>query len=144
MDSVVLQGGSVVSAEGVFAADLMVVDGSISMLGTGLPVPKDATIVDCSGRLVFPGGVDAHTHLDAPMMGTRTADDFESGTTAALCGGTTTIVDFAIQSGGQTLPQALETWHSRAARPRAYRLQLPHRGVPPLSRYRGGSCRRRS
>jgi dihydropyrimidinase len=105
----------VVTSEAVLDSDVLVIDDRVAMVGSALPAPEGTAVVDCRGCLLLPGGVDAHTHLDTPMMGTKTADDYESGTAAALCGGTTTIVDFAIQPAGQTLPQALETWHAKAS-----------------------------
>ncbi len=106
-------GGTVVHADGRSRSDLLVEDGVIAAVGSDLDV-ESAERIDCAGMLVLPGGVDVHTHLDAPMMGTRTADDFATGTVAAASGGTTTIVDFAIQSRGQGLEEALDQWHERA------------------------------
>lgn len=114
MASTLFTGGTVVTAGASFAADLLVVDGRIAAIGSALPVAADER-VDCGGRLLLPGGVDVHTHLDAPMMGTTTADDFESGTRAAACGGTTTIVDFALQVKGQRIPETLAAYHEKAA-----------------------------
>lgn len=75
---------------------------------------KDAKVVDVSGKLIFPGFIDAHTHFDLEVSDTVTADDFESGTKAAVCGGTTTIIDFATQNKGESLSQALNNWHLKA------------------------------
>ncbi len=72
-------------------------------------------VIDAKDRLVIPGGIDAHTHMDMPFGGTTSADDFESGTLAAAHGGTTTIVDFAIQNKGQVIMEALDIWHEKAA-----------------------------
>ncbi|MEK7743144.1 MAG: dihydropyrimidinase, partial [Elusimicrobiota bacterium] len=87
--------------------------GRIAAIGTDLQCPG-AKVVDAKGMVVMPGGIDAHTHLDMPFMGATTADDFVSGTTAAASGGTTSIVDFAIQKKGRTLREALDTWHEKA------------------------------
>ena len=76
--------------------------------------PKGHTVVDASGLLILPGGIDAHTHLDMPFGGTTSADDFETGTRAAAIGGTTTIVDFAIQPKGTKMRAALDTWWKKA------------------------------
>ena len=92
----------------------VLVDGErISTIGTSLDVPADR-VIDATGKYVMPGGIDVHTHLDMPFGGTTSADDFETGTIAAAHGGTTTIVDFAIQYRGQTLHQAWDTWMKKA------------------------------
>jgi dihydropyrimidinase len=108
-----IKGGTVVTASDTFKADVLVEDGKITQLGASLTMAADTTI-DATGKYVLPGGIDAHTHLDMPFGGTVSADDFESGTLAAAFGGTTTIVDFAIQQKGGTLRQALDTWHAKA------------------------------
>jgi dihydropyrimidinase len=111
----ILSGGTVVNSSGTAQADVLVQDGKVVALGAGLSeVVGDAEVVDCAGRLLLPGGVDVHTHLDSPMMGTVTSDDFESGTRAAACGGTTTIVDFAMQPPGQRLLAALAAHQAKA------------------------------
>jgi dihydropyrimidinase len=110
-----IKDGTVVTASDTFAADVWIENGKIAGLvqpGTQLGQP-DQTI-DAKGRYVIPGGIDAHTHLDMPFGGTNSADDFESGTIAAAHGGTTTIVDFAIQSKGGSLRAGLDTWHAKA------------------------------
>jgi dihydropyrimidinase len=107
-------GGTVVTASDQFEADVLVENGKVTALlspGTG---PTQAQTVDAKGCYLIPGGIDAHTHLDMPFGGTTSIDDFESGTIAAAHGGTTTIVDFAIQQKGGTLRQALDTWHAKA------------------------------
>src|SRR5436853_5825802 len=106
--------GTVVTASDTFAADVLIDGAKVTALlarGTG---PVDAERLDASGCYVFPGGIDAHTHLDMPFGGTTSADDFESGTLAAAHGGTTTIIDFAIQTKGSSLKLALDTWHAKA------------------------------
>ena len=102
------KGGTVVSAAGLEKRDLYAEGGRIVP-----PGPADQ-VVDVSGCLLFPGFIDAHTHMDMPVSGTVTADSFPSGTAAAVAGGTTVILDFATQDRGGTLAQALETWHTRA------------------------------
>lgn len=109
MASVLIRNGTVVTAEGQSAADVHVDGGVIARIGPGLDVTADSTI-DASGLLVLPGGIDAHTHLDMPFGDIRSTDDFETGTIAAACGGTTTIIDFATPERGQRLGEALETW----------------------------------
>jgi dihydroorotase-like cyclic amidohydrolase len=95
-------------------AEVAAEDGKIAMIGADLQA-SGAWTIDASECYVIPGGVDAHTHLDTPGFGSVTADDFESGTRAAACGGTTTIVDFCQQECGQSLADALAVWHEKAA-----------------------------
>ena len=91
-------------------------NGKIAAIGKDLPVENAAKIFDASRtNCVLPGGIDVHTHLDMPFGGTTSADDFETGTRAAAFGGTTTLIDFAIQYKGQPLRQAFDTWMSKAS-----------------------------
>ena len=108
-------GGEVVNSTGSVRADVLVRAGRIEAIGNlgDLGIPE-AERIDCAGKLLLPGGVDVHTHIDSPMMGTTTADDFESGTRAAACGGTTTVVDFAMQPRGVRLVDALDAHHAKA------------------------------
>ena len=106
-----IRGGTLVDGAGERRADLLLEDGRIAAEGTNL---AGDTVLDASGCLVFPGFIDGHTHLDMPVSGTVTADDFRTGSEAALLGGTTLLIDFATQDKGGTLAQALEVWHSRA------------------------------
>jgi dihydropyrimidinase len=108
-----VKNGTVVTAGDRYDADIYIDKGRITLIGQGLNIPAD-TVVDASGKLVMPGGIDVHTHLDMPFGGTTSADDFESGTVAAAHGGTTTVVDFAIQSFGEGLFPAFEGWMKRA------------------------------
>jgi dihydropyrimidinase len=108
-----IKNGTVVTATDYYKGDVLVDDEKIALIGTSLEVPSDK-VIDAAGKYVLPGGVDVHTHLDMPFGGTTSADDFESGTTAAAFGGTTAIVDFAIQYRGQTLHHAWETWMRKA------------------------------
>jgi dihydropyrimidinase len=110
----VIRGGTVVTAAASTPADVLVEDGRITALGAELPV-EGAEVIDATDRLVMPGFIDAHTHLDMPQGTTRTADDWASGTRAAAAGGTTTIVDFSIQEVGRSLGNAVDTWHEKAA-----------------------------
>lgn len=105
---ILLRGGCVVSPDGMQQRDLYMENGKIVP-----PGPADE-VVDVSGCLLFPGFIDSHTHLDMPVSGTVTADDFASGTRAAATGGTTVILDFATQDKGGSLAQALSLWHRRA------------------------------
>jgi dihydropyrimidinase len=108
-----VKNGTVVTASDRYEADIFIDKGVISLIGQGLNLPADE-VVDASGKLVMPGGIDVHTHLDMPFGGTNSADDFETGTVAAAHGGTTTIVDFAIQNFGEGLYPAFEGWMKRA------------------------------
>ena len=109
-----LRGGTVVTATDLYRGDVLIEDERIAAIaGSFADVTADRTI-DASGKYVIPGGIDVHTHLDMPFGGTTSADDFESGTVAAAHGGTTSVVDFAIQYRGQTLRHALDTWRKKA------------------------------
>jgi dihydropyrimidinase len=110
----VIRNGTVVTATDTFAADVGVNGGKISAIAAGLPVENAGKVLDAGSHLLFPGGIDVHTHLDMPFGGTTSSDDFETGTIAAAFGGTTTLIDFAIQYKGQTLRQAFDTWMKKA------------------------------
>ncbi len=108
-----IENGTVVTAEKTFPASVLVEGKTIRDVRAG--IPRDGhTVVDATGLLILPGGIDAHTHLDMPFGGTTSADDFETGTRAAAIGGTTTIVDFAIQAKGTKMRTALDTWWKKA------------------------------
>ena len=109
-----IQGGTIVTAADTYAADLGLADGRIVALAQQLPREAARKVISAQGLLVLPGGIDVHTHLDMPFGGTTSADDFESGTIAAAHGGTTTLIDFAIQYKGQTLRTAFDTWRKKA------------------------------
>ena len=111
----IIRNGSVVTATDTFVADVAISDGKISAIGKSLPTQNVSHLFDASGKLVLPGGIDVHTHLDMPFGGTTSADDFETGTRAAAFGGTTTLIDFAIQYKGQPLRQAFDTWMGKAS-----------------------------
>ncbi len=108
-----IRNGTIITASDKYEADLYIDKGIISLIGRGLTIPAE-TIIDASGQLVMPGGVDVHTHLDMPFGGTTSADDFETGTIAAAHGGTTTLIDFAIQDFGGGLYPAFDGWMKRA------------------------------
>src|SRR5882724_8539013 len=108
-----IKNGTVVTATDLYRGDVLVEDEKITLIGTSLDIHADK-IIDASGKYVLPGGIDVHTHLDMPFGGATSADDFETGTIAAAFGGTTSIVDFAIQYKGQTLHHAWETWMKKA------------------------------
>jgi dihydropyrimidinase len=110
----VIRNGTVVTATDTYASDIGIADGRITAIGPALPLDSARQVIEAAGMLVMPGGVDVHTHLDMPFGGTTSADDFESGTIAAAFGGTTTLIDFAIQQKGQSLRQAFEAWMRKA------------------------------
>ena len=111
----IIRNGSVVTATDTYTADVAIVNGKITAVGTDLPTQNAGRILDATAKLILPGGIDVHTHLDMPFGGTTSADDFETGTRAAAFGGTTTLIDFAIQYKGQPLRQAFDTWMAKAA-----------------------------
>jgi dihydropyrimidinase len=116
VNAVLIRGGTLVTAEGRRRADLLCQDGSIAAIGTALAVPAGTQEVDAGGCFVMPGGIDPHTHLQLPMMGTVVADDFYTGTAAAAAGGTTSILDFVGPGRGQSPLEALADWRPRAAK----------------------------
>jgi dihydropyrimidinase len=113
MTSLLIRGGTVVNADRAFRADVLCQDGLIAAVGEGLQA-AGATVVDAGGQYVLPGGIDPHTHMQLPFMGTTTMDDFFTGTAAGLAGGNTTIIDFAIPSPQQNLMEAYQTWRGWA------------------------------
>lgn len=114
MSKLFIRGGTVVNADRAFRADVLCEDGKIVAVGENLSVSADATVVDAGGQYVMPGGIDPHTHMQLPFMGTTTMDDFFTGTAAGLAGGTTTIIDFVIPSPQQSLMEAYQTWRGWA------------------------------
>src|SRR5438876_8736699 len=108
-----IKNGTIVTAVDHYKGDIVVEDEKIALIGTTLEMVADK-VIEASGKYVLPGGIDVHTHLDMPFGGATSADDFETGTIAAAFGGTTSIVDFAIQYKGQTLHHAWETWMKKA------------------------------
>src|SRR5271169_567574 len=112
----IIRGGTIVTASDTYKSDVGISGDKIVAIAQELN-PENATrMIDAAGRYVMPGGIDVHTHLDMPFGGTTSADDFESGTIAAAHGGTTTLIDFAIQYKGQTLRHAFDTWMGKADR----------------------------
>ena len=112
--AIIIKGGTVVTAADVGAADIRIEGETIVEIGRDLPAAKGDRVVAAKGKLVFPGGVDVHTHFELPFMGTVSADDFLTGTRAALCGGTTTVVDFIIPAKGKPLAEAVQAWQAKA------------------------------
>src|SRR3984957_15450719 len=111
----IIGNGSVVTATDKYLADVAIKDGKVAAIGKDLPRENAAKVLEALGKYVLPGGIDVHTHLDMPFGGTTSADDFETGTRAAAFGGTTTLIDFAIQYKGQTLRTAFDTWMQKAS-----------------------------
>ncbi|NQT96927.1 MAG: dihydropyrimidinase, partial [Candidatus Marinimicrobia bacterium] len=112
--SVLIKNGRIITASDDYQADIFIQNDKISIIGENLSIPADK-IIDASSKYVIPGGIDPHTHLDMPFMGTVSSDDFVTGTRAAAHGGTTTIIDFAIQTKGHSALEGLEIWHAKAA-----------------------------
>jgi dihydropyrimidinase len=110
----IIRNGTIVTASDTYVADIGIANEKISAIAVQLPAENAGRVLDASNLLVFPGGIDVHTHLDMPFGGTTSADDFQTGTTAAAFGGTTTLIDFAIQYKGQTLRHAFDTWMQKA------------------------------
>src|SRR5687768_3505100 len=108
-----IQNGQIVTATDNYKADILIDGETVSVIGAKLDMEADLTI-DAAGRLVIPGGIDPHTHMELPFGGTSASDDFNTGTVAAAHGGTTTIIDFAVQYKGQSLNQAIDAWSQKA------------------------------
>ena len=111
--SVLIKNGRVITAVDDYFADIFIKNETVTLIGEKLDIEADE-IIDASGKYLIPGGLDPHTHLDMPFGGTTSADDFETGTLAAAHGGTTTLIDFAIQCKGHSTLEALDTWHAKA------------------------------
>ena len=109
----VIKNGTIVTADLTYQADVLIDEGKIIEIGPNLTADDQ---LDATGCYVMPGGIDPHTHLEMPFMGTYSADDFESGTRAALAGGTTMVVDFALPAPGQGLHDALQMWDNKSGR----------------------------
>ncbi len=122
MTTTLITGGTVVSATGRGLADVLIDGETIAavlqpgsvLLGTELAESVDR-VIDATGRYVIPGGIDAHTHFELPFGGTEASDTFESGTRAAAWGGTTSVIDFAVQTYGTRIQDGLAKWHDKAA-----------------------------
>jgi dihydropyrimidinase len=111
--SVLIKSGRIITASEDYVADIFVEGEEIKIIGRNLDIKADQ-VIDAEGLLVFPGGIDPHVHLDMPFMGTFSSDSYETGTRAALYGGTTTVIDFVLQTQGDSLKNALRDWRSRA------------------------------
>jgi dihydropyrimidinase len=132
--------GNIVTAVDHYVGDILIDDETIAVIGQQLDLPADR-VIDAAEKLVIPGGIDPHTHMEFPFGGTIASDDFRTGTIAAAYGGTTTIIDFAIQYKGESLAQAIDNWHRKAEGKPAidygFHLiisELPEARVPELTR----------
>ncbi len=108
-----LKNARVVNPDLSFTSDVLIENGKIAALSQNL-THKTATVIDCTGKLVIPGGIDTHTHMQLPFMGTYAKDDFDSGTKAAIAGGTTSFIDFAIPDPNTSVSEAYQTWRGWA------------------------------
>ena len=119
MTKILITGGTVISASGTARADVLLEGETIAALGTpgffAAVAPTCERVLDATAKYVIPGGIDAHTHMEMPFGGTAASDTFESGTIAAAFGGTTSIIDFAIQRTGEDVRDGLAAWHAKAA-----------------------------
>src|SRR3989442_2089396 len=113
--SVLIRGGRVITASDDYVADVFVDNGVVTQIGKSLDQKADR-VIDARDRYLLPGAIDPHTHMEMPFGGTVTCDDFTSGTVSAAFGGTTTLIDFCLQARGQSLPDALATWHQKLNR----------------------------
>src|SRR5512144_1647763 len=112
--TVLIRGGTVVTADQTCRADVLCADGKIAEIGATLSAPARAEVVDAGGQYVMPGGIDPHTHMQLPFMGTVASEDFFTGTAAAAAGGTTMIIDFVIPAPNTSLLTAYDQWREWA------------------------------
>ncbi len=114
--SILIKNGRIITAADDYIADILIEDEKIVLIGKNLNYTEGGTqTIDATGKLIFPGGIDPHVHLEMPFMGTFSSDTYETGTRAALHGGTTTVIDFILQKQGHSLYSALEEWSGRAS-----------------------------
>jgi dihydropyrimidinase len=113
MKKTLIKSGRIVTAIDDYAADILIEGETISIIGNSLDIEADITI-DAKNKLVIPGGIDPHTHMELPFGGTQSSDDFFTGTRAAAFGGTTTIIDFAVQTKGESMISGVDAWHKKA------------------------------
>src|SRR5665213_230738 len=114
MMAILIRGGTVVNADASSRADALIEDGKIVAVGAGIDAPAGAEVIDAGGALVMPGGIDPHTHMELPFMGTTASEDFFTGTSAAAAGGTTMIIDFVIPDPHENLLAAYKKWRGWA------------------------------
>jgi len=112
--SVLIKNGTIVNADQSFSADVLCADGKIQEIGSNISAPNGAEIIDAAGQFVMPGGIDPHTHMQLPFMGTVASEDFYTGTAAGLAGGTTMIIDFVIPSPQTSILEAYHQWREWA------------------------------
>jgi len=108
-----IRNGRIITAVDDYRADILIDNELVSVIGAKLEMEVDLTI-DAERKLVIPGGIDPHTHMELPFGGTQASDDFRTGTIAAAHGGTTTIIDFAVQTKGESMIAGLDRWHQKA------------------------------
>src|SRR5438034_8501163 len=111
--SLLIKNGRIITADADYMADIFIDGEKVKAIGEDLPM-KAGKEIDATGKFVFPGGIDPHVHLDMPFMGTFSSDNYETGTRAALFGGTTMVIDFILQKQGNSLRSALEEWKGRS------------------------------
>ncbi len=114
MTKLLIRNGEIITSMDRMRGDIYCEDGVIRAIGAKMEIPAATEVIDASGQLVFPGGLDPHVHMELPFMGTVSADDFESGTAAGICGGVTCIIDFCIPAAKQSLLEALKIWDERS------------------------------
>ncbi len=107
--SLLIKNGRIITAADDYVADIFIENEKIKLIGKNLTVTADQ-VIDAQNKLVIPGGIDPHVHLDMPFMGTYSSDSYETGTRAALFGGTTMVIDFILQTQGKSLASALAEW----------------------------------
>jgi dihydropyrimidinase len=139
--STLIQNGTIINANSTLQADLLIDGETILQIAPGIPAANH-TLIDATNLLVMPGGIDVHTHLDMPFGGTVSADDYETGTIASAVGGTTTVIDFALQSIGSTMRAAYDTWRAKSAGRACIDYGL-HMAVTDLGQIEGGHFEQR-
>ena len=108
-----IKNGRVITAVDDYVGDIFIDGETVTIIGKSLDMEADR-VLDARGKLVIPGGIDPHTHMELPFGGTQSSDDFFTGTRAAAFGGTTTIIDFAVQNKGESMIQGVDNWHKKA------------------------------
>ncbi|HOD40320.1 MAG TPA: amidohydrolase family protein, partial [Candidatus Wallbacteria bacterium] len=112
--ALIIKNGTIYTASDSYRADILAEGEKITRIADKITAGSGDEVIDASGLEIYPGAIDAHTHLDMPYAKTSTADDFKSGTIAAACGGTTALIDFANPARGQTLGDAVKIWRKKA------------------------------